>query len=96
MMAENDPVTAGPVAVPMEQPKPVENKPSPEQPAVQAQPAKMTRAEFVAELEQLIARGDAAGLESLHIITSLYAKQSTKKITSVLDAFLDGLAGPSR
>lgn len=70
---------------------PVESKVS-EQPAA----PKMTKAEFVTELEKLIARGNESGLESLQIITSLYARQSTRKITSVLEEFLDGLAGPPR
>lgn len=74
-------------SAPVERAAPVENKVQPAAP-------KMTKAEFVEELEKLIARGNEAGLESLQIITSLYARQSTKKIASVFEDILEGLAGP--
>lgn len=60
-----------------------------------AQPSKMTRAEFVARLDQLIAEGEVAGLPTAQIIASRFAREGTRRITSIVDDFLDGLAGSS-
>ena len=54
---------------------------------------KLTRSEFVARLEQLIAEGEAAGLPTAKIIAAKFARDGTRRITSVVDDFLDGLAG---
>ena len=54
--------------------------------------SKMTRAEFIARFDQLIAEGDASGLPTSQIVAQRYARQGTKRITSIVDTFLDGLA----
>ena len=54
---------------------------------------KMTRAEFIARFDQLIAEGDACGLPTAQIVAQRYARQGTMRITSIVDNFLDGLAG---
>ena len=54
--------------------------------------SKMTRAEFIARFDQLIAEGEASGLPTSQIVAQRYARQGTKRITSIVDTFLDGLA----
>lgn len=54
---------------------------------------KLTRAEFVTLLDRLIAEGEAAGLPTAQIIASKVARDGTRRITSVLDDFLDGIVG---
>ena len=56
-------------------------------------PAKMTRPEFIARLDQLIAEGEVAGLPTAQIMASRFAREGTRRITSMVDGFLDGLAG---
>ena len=65
-----------------------------EAPAKKADPSvsKMTRAEFIARFDQLIAEGEASGLPTSQIVAQRYARQGTKRITSIVDTFLDGLA----
>ena len=55
--------------------------------------SKMTRAEFIARFDQLIAEGEASGLPTSQIVAQRYARQGTKRITSIVDTFLDGLTG---
>ena len=54
--------------------------------------SKMTRAEFIARFDQLIAEGEASELPTSQIVAQRYARQGTKRITSIVDTFLDGLA----
>ena len=54
---------------------------------------KMTRAEFIAKFDELIAEGEAAGLPTAQIIASKFARDGTRRITSFVDDFLDGIAG---
>lgn len=61
--------------------------------ATQIDAPKMTRAEFITKLDQLIAEGEAAGLPTAQIIASKFARDGTRRITSIVDDFLDGLAG---
>lgn len=63
------------------------------QPAGDAPVPKMTRPEFIARLDQLIAEGEGAGLPTAQIIASRFAREGTRRITSMVDGFLDGLAG---
>lgn len=63
------------------------------QPAEDAPVPKMTRPEFIARLDQLVAEGEVAGLPTAQIIASRFAREGTKRITSLVDGFLDGLAG---
>ena len=74
-----------------EEPKAIEQAPAP---AKKADPpvSKMTRAEFIARFDQLIAEGEASELPTSQIVAQRYARQGTKRITSIVDTFLDGLA----
>ena len=55
--------------------------------------AKMTRADFITMLDRLVAAGEDAGLPTAQIIASKFARDGTRRITSFVDEFLDGLAG---
>ena len=68
-------------------------KADPAQELVEAPVSKMTRAEFIARLDQLIAEGEVAGLPTAQIMASRFAREGTRRITSMVDGFLDGLAG---
>lgn len=63
------------------------------QPAEDAPVPKMTRPAFIARLDQLIAEGEVAGLPTAQIMASRFAREGTRRITSLVDGFLDGLAG---
>ena len=56
----------------------------------------LTREVFIAELHDLIARGEAAGLPMEQLTATVYAKRGTRKFVSVLDTFFDSLAGASK
>ena len=56
----------------------------------------LTREVFIAELHDLIARGEAAGLPMEQLTATVYAKRGTRKIVSIFDTLLDSLAGTSK
>ena len=71
----------------------MESEKKAEETLVEDAPVKMTRADFITMLDRLVAAGEDAGLPTAQIIASKFARDGTRRITSFVDEFLDGLAG---